>query len=104
MDMLISDRGEAEISNRVKDILRMYVIEDFQSEPYQHQQNFFEKQMVAGDQKIMYHHDNETYVRLNDSVGRHRQETTSTIHVRVQRSTSKYPNSRPTAVAMHWNI
>ena len=38
MDMLISDRGEAEISNRVKDILRMYVIEDFQSEPYQHQQ------------------------------------------------------------------
>ena len=33
MDMLISDRGEAEISNRVKDILRMYVIADFQSEP-----------------------------------------------------------------------
>ena len=32
MDLLISDRGEAEISNRVKDILRMYVIEDFQSE------------------------------------------------------------------------
>ena len=34
MDLLISDRGEAEISNRVKDILRMYAIEDFQSEPH----------------------------------------------------------------------
>ena len=43
MDMLISDRGEAEISHRVKDILRMYVIDDFQSEPHQHNQNFFER-------------------------------------------------------------
>ena len=39
MDLLISDRGEAE----VKDILRMmYAIDDFQSEPHQKNQNFFE--------------------------------------------------------------
>ena len=43
MDLLISDRGEAEISNRVKDILRMYAIEDFQSEPHHKNQNFFER-------------------------------------------------------------
>ena len=43
MDLLISDRGEAEISNRVKDILWMYAIEDFQSEPHHKNQNFFER-------------------------------------------------------------
>ena len=32
VDLLISDCGEAEISNRVQDILWMYAIEDFQSD------------------------------------------------------------------------
>ena len=43
MDMLISDRAQAEISNRVKDILRVFVIKDWQSEPHQQQQNFSER-------------------------------------------------------------
>jgi len=43
MDILISDRAQAEISNRVKDILRTYVIKDWQSEPHQQQQNFSER-------------------------------------------------------------
>ena len=43
MDILISDRAQAEISNRVKDILRTYVIKDWQSEPHQQQQNYSER-------------------------------------------------------------
>ena len=34
MDKLLSDRAQLEISNKVLDILRNYVIEDWQSEPY----------------------------------------------------------------------
>ena len=43
MNILISDRAQAEISNRVKDILRTYVIKDWQSEPYKQYQNFSER-------------------------------------------------------------
>ena len=39
MDKLISDRAQVEISNKVLDILRNYVIEDWQSEPYHEHQN-----------------------------------------------------------------
>jgi len=42
MDILISDRAQAEMSNCVKDILRTYVIKDWQSEPHQQQQNYSE--------------------------------------------------------------
>ena len=41
MDLLISDHGKAEISNRIKEILSMYVIDDFQSKPHQKNQKFF---------------------------------------------------------------
>ena len=38
MDKLISDGAKAEVSNRVKDLLRYFIIDDWQSEPgYQHQ-------------------------------------------------------------------
>ena len=43
MDILISDRAQAEISNRFKDILRTYVIKDWQSEPHKQQQNYLER-------------------------------------------------------------
>ena len=33
MDVLISDRAKAEISNKVQDILRTFIIGDWQSEP-----------------------------------------------------------------------
>ena len=39
MDKLLSDRAKVEISNKVKDILRHYVIGDWQSEPYHEHQN-----------------------------------------------------------------
>ena len=42
MDKLISDCARAETSSRVKDILRALVIADWQSEPYQENQNFAE--------------------------------------------------------------
>ena len=42
MDKLISDCARAETSSRVKDILRALVIGDWQSEPYQENQNFAE--------------------------------------------------------------
>ena len=40
MDKLISDRAKAEVSNQVQEILRALFIDDWQSEPHQHQQNF----------------------------------------------------------------
>jgi hypothetical protein len=43
MDRLISDNAKAEISKKVKDILRMFVIDDWQSEPYKGNQNFAER-------------------------------------------------------------
>ena len=39
MDKLISDSAKNEISHKVKDILRAYNINDWQSEPYHHNQN-----------------------------------------------------------------
>ena len=43
MDILISDNAKAQISNKVKDILRMYKIADYQSEPHHQHQNFAER-------------------------------------------------------------
>eukprot|EP00984_Skeletonema_dohrnii_P035619 scaffold35616_cov172-Skeletonema_dohrnii-CCMP3373.AAC.1 len=43
MEMLFSDRARAEISQRIKDLLRHYRIRDHQSEPYYQQQNIGER-------------------------------------------------------------
>ena len=43
MEILFTDNAQAEISNRVKDILRNYRIRDHQSEAYYQQQNFAER-------------------------------------------------------------
>ena len=43
MDKLISDRAQSEVSNRVKDILRNYLVADYQSEPKHQHQNFAER-------------------------------------------------------------
>ena len=43
MDVLSSDNGRHEISNRVKEILRALVIDDWQSEAYNPNQQFFER-------------------------------------------------------------
>jgi hypothetical protein len=39
MTKLISDRAQVEISNKVQDILRNLMIDDWQSEPHQQHQN-----------------------------------------------------------------
>jgi hypothetical protein len=39
MDKLISDRDQTEISNKVVDILRTFVINDWQTEPHHEHQN-----------------------------------------------------------------
>jgi hypothetical protein len=43
MDMLISDRTQAQISQRVVDILNILGIQDYQSEPHNKNQNFAEQ-------------------------------------------------------------
>ena len=43
MRMIISDRARAEVSEKVKDVLRTYGIDDWQSEPYKHNQNYAER-------------------------------------------------------------
>ena len=43
MTKLISDRAQAEISNKVQDILHTLVIKSWQSEPHQQHQNFAER-------------------------------------------------------------
>ena len=43
MDQIISDRAQAEVSDRVKDILRVYGIKDWQSEPHHQHQNYAER-------------------------------------------------------------
>ena len=43
MDKLLSDAARAEISNRVLEVLRAYAIQDWQSEPHFHHQNFAER-------------------------------------------------------------
>ncbi|KAG7358362.1 hypothetical protein IV203_014950 [Nitzschia inconspicua] len=45
MNRLISDRSQAEISNKVKDILRALHIRDWQSEPFHQHQNFAERRI-----------------------------------------------------------
>ncbi|HSN66994.1 MAG TPA: hypothetical protein VLS94_10155, partial [Fusibacter sp.] len=44
MDKLVSDRAQAEISAKVKSILRALVIDDWQSEPHHQHQNYAERQ------------------------------------------------------------
>ncbi|MCA1807767.1 MAG: hypothetical protein LC687_07965, partial [Actinobacteria bacterium] len=43
MDKLVSDNAKAEISDRVKEILRTFAIDDWQSKPYKGNQNFAER-------------------------------------------------------------
>ena len=43
MDKLITDRAQSEISTKVKDILRHYIISDWQSEPHYQHQNIAER-------------------------------------------------------------
>ena len=43
MDRLICDNAKAQISARVKDVLRTFAIKDWQSEPYNKNQNFAER-------------------------------------------------------------
>ena len=43
MDKIISDNAKAQISDRVKDILRTFNVKDWQSEPYKGNQNFAER-------------------------------------------------------------
>jgi hypothetical protein len=43
MTKLISDSAKLEISARVKDVLRAFIIDDWQSEPYYQHQNFAER-------------------------------------------------------------
>ena len=43
MDVLVSDRAKAEISAKVKEVLRTMVIDDWQSEPHNKNQNYCER-------------------------------------------------------------
>jgi hypothetical protein len=43
MTKLISDSAKLEISARVKDVLRAFIIDDWQSETYYQHQNFAER-------------------------------------------------------------
>ena len=44
MQKLISDRAQVEISNKILDIMRNFIIDDWQSEPYNEHQNPAERQ------------------------------------------------------------
>ena len=52
MDQLISDRAQAEISNKTKDILRSYAIQDRQSEPHHQHQNPAERGILDVKNKV----------------------------------------------------
>ena len=43
MDKLVSDNAKAQISDKVKEVLRTFAIDDWQSEPYKGNQNFAER-------------------------------------------------------------
>ena len=43
MDKIITNRAQAEVSNKVKDVIRAYMIDDWQTEPHQQQQNYSER-------------------------------------------------------------
>ena len=45
MDKLISDRAQVEISEKVRDILGAYLIDDWQSEPHHQHQNYAERRI-----------------------------------------------------------
>lgn len=45
MDLLISDSAKVIVSGKVQDILRMYSMKDFQSEPHNQHQNFAERRI-----------------------------------------------------------
>ena len=45
MDILISDSAQSETSSKVEDLLRAYVIDDWQSEPHHQHQNPTERQI-----------------------------------------------------------
>ena len=47
MDNLISDCAQVEISNKAKDILHVYCIDDWQSEPHYQHQNYAEKRYAT---------------------------------------------------------
>ena len=47
MDKLISDRAKSEISNKVKEILRALVIDEWQSEPHHQHQNYAERRYAT---------------------------------------------------------
>ena len=52
MDKLVSNRAQAEISNKVKDILRHLCIVDWQSEPAYHHQNIAERKIQIVKQNV----------------------------------------------------
>jgi hypothetical protein len=43
MDRLVSDNAKAQVSDKVKEVLRTFAIDDWQSEPYKGNQNFAER-------------------------------------------------------------
>ena len=45
MDCFISDGAKANLSNRTKDLLRLYCIDDYQSEPHHQHQNYAENKI-----------------------------------------------------------
>ena len=47
MDKLVSDRAQAEISNKVLDIVRNYFIDTWQSEPHHEHQNPCERRYAT---------------------------------------------------------
>ena len=47
IDKLISDRSQVEISNRVLNIIRGYVIDSWQSEPHYQHQDFTERRYAT---------------------------------------------------------
>ena len=53
MSKLISDRAKAQVSNKALDILRNYVIDDWQSEPYHKHQNPAERRYQTVKQYTM---------------------------------------------------
>ena len=52
MDVLVSDNAKAEIGHKVKEILRQYCIDDYQSEPYKGNQNFAERGWMDTKTKV----------------------------------------------------
>ena len=45
MDCFISDGAKANISNRTKDLLRLFCIDDYQSDPHHQHQNYAENKI-----------------------------------------------------------